>query len=130
MFIPYFPLFSRVYTIVKNCLNFTYSASKKYFAWLVNNSNKPIPPTPLFAPLPPTPTRVFHTVRCLRSKSVQFARRLYESMKGLGTDDDTLVRTVVSRSEIDMVQIKAAFESAYKQTLGEYIKVEYIFIYM
>eukprot|EP00911_Craspedida_sp_UC1_P002264 UC1_evm5s1718 len=51
-----------------------------------------------------------------------FAERLYKSMKGLGTDGDTLVRLVVSRSEIDMVQIKDAFFDAYKKSLAKMIR--------
>ena len=44
-------------------------------------------------------------------------------MKGLGTDDDTLCRVVVSRCEVDMVQIKEEFQRQYKQTLGMFIAV-------
>jgi len=44
-------------------------------------------------------------------------------MHGLGTKDLSLIRTVVSRCEIDMVQIKEEFERAYKQPLGKYIAV-------
>ena len=29
-----------------------------------------------------------------------FAKRLYKSMKGMGTDDETLIRVVVSRCEV------------------------------
>ena len=62
-------------------------------------------------------------VQCLRDKAAQFALRLYECTQGLGTDDETLVRTVVSRCEVDMVQIKRAFETSYKQPLAAYIAV-------
>lgn len=44
-------------------------------------------------------------------------------MKGVGTDDDTLVRVVVSRCEIDMVQIKEEFQKMAGQTLEQYIAV-------
>ena len=44
-------------------------------------------------------------------------------MKGLGTDDDTLCQVVVSRCEVDMVQIKEGFQRQYKQTLGMFIAV-------
>lgn len=69
------------------------------------------------------PAVLFCPVGCINSKVAQFAKTLYESMKGLGTNDLSLTRTVVSRCEIDMVQIKAAFEQAYKQPLGKFIKV-------
>ena len=42
-------------------------------------------------------------VMCVRSRPQYFAERLYKSMKGAGTDDDTLVRVVVSRSEVGHV---------------------------
>ena len=29
-----------------------------------------------------------------------YAERLYKSMKGLGTDDDTLIRLIVTRAEV------------------------------
>ncbi|XP_033733244.1 annexin A6-like [Pecten maximus] len=60
-------------------------------------------------------------VRCIRSKPAHFGDELYKSMKGLGTDDDRLCRILVSRCEVDMVQIKEAFQQAYKQTLGMFI---------
>lgn len=34
-------------------------------------------------------------------------------MKGLGTDDDRLCRVIVSRCEVDMVQIKEEFQKQY-----------------
>ena len=37
---------------------------------------------------------------CVRSRPAYFAERLYHSMKGAGTDDETLVRVIVSRSEV------------------------------
>ncbi|CAG2210015.1 Annexin A5,Annexin A13 [Mytilus edulis] len=60
-------------------------------------------------------------MRCIRSKSSHFCDELYKSMKGLGTDDDTLCRVLVSRCEVDMVQIKEEFQKKYKQTLAMFI---------
>lgn len=42
-------------------------------------------------------------VMCVRNRPHYFAERLYKSMKGAGTDDDTLVRVVVSRAEVGHV---------------------------
>ena len=39
-------------------------------------------------------------VMCVRSRPAYFAERLYHSMKGAGTDDETLIRVIVSRSEV------------------------------
>ena len=44
-------------------------------------------------------------------------------MKGLGTKESTLVRIIVSRCEIDMVQIKQKFAVIAKSSLAEYLKV-------
>ena len=48
---------------------------------------------------------------------------VYLCLQGLGTDDDTLIRVVISRCEIDMVEIKQEFHRAYNQTLGKFIAV-------
>lgn len=50
-----------------------------------------------------------------------FAHRLMKAMKGLGTDERTLIRIIASRSEIDMVQIKAEFLELTHKTLYRYI---------
>jgi len=50
-----------------------------------------------------------------------YAEQLYHSMKGLGTNDRTLIRLVVTRSEVDMVQIKEEFSRMYKQKLEGFI---------
>ncbi|XP_053393126.1 annexin A7-like [Mercenaria mercenaria] len=51
-----------------------------------------------------------------------FAQKLLKAMKGLGTDEKTLIRIIASRSEIDMVQIKAEFLELTHKTLFRYIK--------
>lgn len=60
-------------------------------------------------------------VKCVRSKARYFAERLYKSMKGAGTDDRTLIRIMVTRSEVDMQYIKSHFEEMYEQTLEDFI---------
>lgn len=60
-------------------------------------------------------------VRCVRGRPLYFAHRLYKSMKGAGTDDRTLIRVMVSRSEVDMQEIKSEFEANYEQTLADFI---------
>ncbi|KAL5269878.1 hypothetical protein ACHWQZ_G003373 [Mnemiopsis leidyi] len=61
-------------------------------------------------------------VKRIKNTPTYFAEELYKSMKGLGTDDDQLVRILVWRSEIDLVEIKGAFESLYGKSLKEYIR--------
>ncbi|KAL5111960.1 Annexin A7 [Taenia crassiceps] len=61
-------------------------------------------------------------VRCIQNKPAFFAKILHRSMKGMGTDDDSLIRVIVTRCEIDMVQIKDAFKAEYEETLGDFIK--------
>jgi hypothetical protein len=48
-------------------------------------------------------------------------QELYQSMKGLGTDDYTLIRVVVTRAETDMQYIKTEFSSIYKKSLEQMI---------
>ena len=47
-------------------------------------------------------------------------------MKGAGTDDDALIRIIVSRCECDMVQIKEKFEEKFGKSLIDWIKVSMI----
>jgi len=61
-------------------------------------------------------------VKVVRHPADYFAEQLYKSMKGAGTNDNQLVRIVVTRSEVDMVEIKAAFQAKYKKTLSSFIK--------
>jgi len=53
-----------------------------------------------------------------------YCRVLYRSMKGLGTDDDRLIRTVLSRCEIDLGAIKERFHKLHQKTLDKAIRKE------
>ncbi|KAM6322509.1 annexin A6 isoform 2-T2 [Podargus strigoides] len=61
-------------------------------------------------------------VKCVRSTAEYFAERLYKAMKGLGTRDNTLIRIMVSRSEIDMLDIREVFRTKYEKSLYNMIK--------
>ncbi|KAL8227289.1 hypothetical protein R6Q57_017121 [Mikania cordata] len=53
-----------------------------------------------------------------------FAKVLHKSMKGLGTDDTTLIRVIVTRTEIDMQYIKAEYHNKYKKSLNDAVHSE------
>uniref|UniRef100_A0A4W5KR19 Annexin n=1 Tax=Hucho hucho TaxID=62062 RepID=A0A4W5KR19_9TELE len=61
-------------------------------------------------------------VQCIRSVPMYFAKRLYKSMKGLGTQDNTLIRIMICRSEIDMLDIRECFRMRYEKSLYNMIK--------
>ncbi|KPP61463.1 annexin A5-like [Scleropages formosus] len=59
--------------------------------------------------------------KCARSVPAYLAECLYHSMKGLGTDDHTLIRIMVSRSEVDMLDIRAQFRRMFAKSLHHMI---------
>jgi annexin A7/11 len=61
-------------------------------------------------------------VRAIKNKQAFFAKRLYKSMKGLGTNDRDLIRLVVTRCEIDMGEIKKEYKANHKESLADAIK--------
>ncbi|XP_050684885.1 annexin B10 isoform X6 [Leptidea sinapis] len=56
-------------------------------------------------------------VECVENAAAWFAQRLRSAMQGGGTEDKTLVRIIVSRSEVDLGSIKREYESLYDKTL-------------
>uniref|UniRef100_A0A8C6WH98 Annexin n=2 Tax=Neogobius melanostomus TaxID=47308 RepID=A0A8C6WH98_9GOBI len=61
-------------------------------------------------------------VKCARSVPVYFAETLYTAMKGAGTDDDTLIRVMVTRSEVDLMDIRKDFRRLFSGSLHSMIK--------
>ncbi|XP_054912592.1 annexin A5b [Poeciliopsis prolifica] len=61
-------------------------------------------------------------VKCARSVPAYFAETLYYAMKGAGTDDNTLIRVMVSRSEVDLLDIRAEFRKMFACSLHSMIK--------
>ncbi|NXK88531.1 ANX13 protein, partial [Formicarius rufipectus] len=51
-----------------------------------------------------------------------FATLLHKSMKGAGTDEETLIRILVTRAETDLPAIKEKFQQMYKKTLAEAVR--------
>uniref|UniRef100_A0A8C9TG08 Annexin n=1 Tax=Scleropages formosus TaxID=113540 RepID=A0A8C9TG08_SCLFO len=58
-------------------------------------------------------------VRCAKNPQLFFARRLNAAMKGAGTDEDTLIRIIVCRSEIDLETIKDMYLEKYDMSLKD-----------
>ncbi|XP_061665923.1 annexin A11b [Syngnathoides biaculeatus] len=60
-------------------------------------------------------------VKCIKNTPAYFAERLHKAMQGAGTKDRTLVRIMVSRSEIDMLDIRQAYVRTYGKSLYTHI---------
>ncbi|XP_066601732.1 annexin B9-like [Prorops nasuta] len=60
-------------------------------------------------------------VKCVKNRPGFFAEQLHKSMKGLGTDDSRLIRLVVTRSEVDMGEIKQEFSKLFGESLEDCI---------
>ncbi|KAJ4925431.1 hypothetical protein JOQ06_018162 [Pogonophryne albipinna] len=63
-------------------------------------------------------------VRVAKNPQLYFARRLNAAMKGAGTDEDTLIRIIVVRSEYDLETIKEMYLEKYDVSLKDAIKDE------
>uniref|UniRef100_A0A8D3C2C5 Annexin n=1 Tax=Scophthalmus maximus TaxID=52904 RepID=A0A8D3C2C5_SCOMX len=60
-------------------------------------------------------------VKCIKNTPGYFAERLYKSMKGAGTKDKTLIRIMVTRSEVDMLDIRQEYVKNYGKSLYTHI---------
>lgn len=63
-------------------------------------------------------------VECVQMAPHFFAKRLHKAMEGVGTDDASLVRIIISRAEIDLQNIKDEFEQMYNKSLHSVVKDE------
>ncbi|KAM4709264.1 annexin A3 [Discoglossus pictus] len=61
-------------------------------------------------------------VQCARNTPAFFAERLHKALKGAGTDEFTLTRIMVTRSEIDMLDILVEYEKLAGYSLQSAIK--------
>jgi len=63
-------------------------------------------------------------VRFIMDPITYYSEVLYRSMKGMGTDDETLIRTILARCEIDLGLIKKRYEKLHQKTLDKAVKSE------
>uniref|UniRef100_A0A914QX91 Annexin n=1 Tax=Panagrolaimus davidi TaxID=227884 RepID=A0A914QX91_9BILA len=61
-------------------------------------------------------------IKCIRNRNGYFAELLYNSMKGMGTRDNDLIRLIVSRSEVDLRDIAQVYQRKYEKSLEDAIK--------
>uniref|UniRef100_A0A8D0G8T1 Annexin n=1 Tax=Sphenodon punctatus TaxID=8508 RepID=A0A8D0G8T1_SPHPU len=61
-------------------------------------------------------------VKCVTNTPAFFAERLHKSLKGAGTDEFMLNRIMVSRSEIDLLDIRAEYKKNYGCSLYSAVK--------
>jgi len=60
----------------------------------------------------------------LLGRPTYYATKLRKAMKGMGTDDTTLIRTILARCEVDLEDIKKIFKKNYAKELEKNVKSE------
>ncbi|XP_073333776.1 annexin A3b [Pagrus major] len=63
-------------------------------------------------------------VKCVKNVPAYMAERLFKSMKGLGTTESTLTRILVSRSEIDLMDIRTEYKKLFGVSLYSQLESE------
>ncbi len=65
---------------------------------------------------------LYSIVYAILNPSEYFATRIHKAIKGIGTNDNLLIRILVSRNEIDIPQIKYCYKQLYGKDMIEDIK--------
>lgn len=63
-------------------------------------------------------------VKCVKNVPAYLAERLFKSMKGAGTTESILTRIVTSRSEVDLLDIKAEYKKLFGCSLYSQLESE------
>ncbi|XP_059213817.1 annexin A3b [Centropristis striata] len=63
-------------------------------------------------------------VKCVKTVPAYLAERLFKAMKGAGTTESTLTRIIVSRSEIDLLDIRAEYKKLFGCSLYSQLESE------
>lgn len=63
-------------------------------------------------------------VKCVKNVPAYLAEQLFKSMKGAGTTESTLTRIIVSRSEVDLLDIKAEYKKLFGHSLYSQLESE------
>ncbi|XP_069559692.1 annexin A3b [Brachyistius frenatus] len=63
-------------------------------------------------------------VKCVKNVPAYFAEWLFKSMKGAGTTESVLTRILVSRSEIDLLDIRAEYKKLFGYSLYSQLESE------
>lgn len=66
---------------------------------------------------------VILSVKTIRNRPAYFAERLKIAISGWGTDNDTLIRIILSRCEIDLTNIMYEYKRMYGKSLFDAVKV-------
>lgn len=69
-------------------------------------------------------------VRCVENKAGFFAQRIRDAVACAGTKDRQLIRVIVSRCEIDMQNIKRAYQQFYGKSVEQDISVWFSIIFI
>ncbi|GAQ83035.1 annexin [Klebsormidium nitens] len=63
-------------------------------------------------------------IRSLRNRPYYFAKCLRKAMKGMGTNDRALIRTLTTRAEFDLAHVAQMFQAKYKKPLAQSVRSE------